>query len=92
MFTGYARGAAFSLLYPRFTAVVPKPDLGSIPVTVTVPLGEEHLLEYVNSWVEEQKSTGLVEAKLDYWIHGEGTKIERGPRWSVGRDVLHLWR
>jgi hypothetical protein len=56
-----------------------------------VPLGEEHLLEYVNSWVEEQKATGLVEAKLDYWIHGEGAKLEPGPRWSIGRDVLGLW-
>jgi hypothetical protein len=91
MFTGYARGAAFSLLHPSFSAVVPEPALGSIPVTVTVPLGEEHLLEYVNSWVEEQKATGLVEAKLDYWIHGEGAKLELGPRWSIGRDVLGLW-
>jgi Na+/H+-dicarboxylate symporter/ABC-type amino acid transport substrate-binding protein len=92
MFTGYARGAAFSLLYPRFSAVVPKPDLGTIPVTVTVPLHEERLLEYVNSWVEEQKANGLVEDKLDYWIHGEGAKAERGPRWSIGRDVLGWWR
>jgi hypothetical protein len=59
---------------------------------VTVPLHEEHHLEYVNSWVEEQKANGLVEDKLDYWIHGEGAKAERGPRWSIGRDVLGWWR
>lgn len=92
MFTGYARGAAFSLLYPQFSAVVPKPDLGRIPVTVTVPLGEEHLLEFVNSWVEEQKATGLVDSALDYWVRGEGAKQARGPRWSIGRDVLGWWR
>jgi ABC-type amino acid transport substrate-binding protein len=92
MYTGYARGAAFSLLYPQYSAVIPKPGLGSIPLTVTVPLHEGALLEFVNSWIEEQRSSGLVDAKLDYWIHGEGTRAERGPRWSIGRDLLGWWR
>jgi len=92
MLTGYVRGAAFSLLYPRFSCVVPQPDLGSVPITVTVPQHEEALLEFVNSWVEEQRASGLVDAKVDYWIHGKGALAERRPRWSVGRDVLGWWR
>jgi len=92
MFTGYVRGAAFSLLYPQFSAVVPKPDLGSVPITVTVPRHEEALLEFVNSWLEEQRASGLVDAKLDYWTRGKGTDAERGPRWSVARDELGWWR
>jgi Na+/H+-dicarboxylate symporter len=92
MFTGYGRGAAFSLLYPRFSCVVPQPDLGSVPITVTVPQHEEALLEFVNSWVEEQRASGLVDARIDYWIHGKGALAERGPRWSVARDVLDWWQ
>jgi len=71
---------------------VPEPDLGSVPLTVTVPWHEEVLLEFVNSWVEEQRASGLVDAKVEYWIRGKGAEVERGPRWSVARDVVGWWQ
>jgi ABC-type amino acid transport substrate-binding protein len=92
MYTGYARATAYSLLHPRLAAVVPSPGLGGVPLAMTVPAGEEDLLQLVNAWLEQARASGLLEAKLDYWARGKGARAEEGPRWSIGRDVLGWWR
>jgi ABC-type amino acid transport substrate-binding protein len=92
MYTGYARATAYSLLYPQFAAVVPSPGLGGVPLAMTVPAGEEDLLQLVNAWLEQARASGLLESKLDYWARGKGARAEEGPRWSIGRDVLGWWR
>jgi ABC-type amino acid transport substrate-binding protein len=92
MFTGFDRASAYSLLYPQFTAVVPEPGLGSVPIAMIVPVGEEALLDVVNAGVEVGTASGAFKEKLDYWIHGKGTQLERSPRWSVARDVLGWWQ
>jgi len=92
MYTGFERATAYSLLHPRLSAVVPAPGLGGIPIALTVPEHEEDLLAFVNAWLEEERASGLIQAKLDYWVRGEGARAERGPRWSIGRDVLGWWQ
>ena len=92
MYTGYARATAYSLLYPQLAAVVPTPGLGGVPLAITVPAGEEDLLQLVNAWLEQVRASGLLEAKLDYWARGKGARAEEGPRWSIGRDILGWWR
>jgi ABC-type amino acid transport substrate-binding protein len=91
MYTGRDRATAFSLLYPRLSAVVPEPDPGSVPIAFTVADGEVELLAFVNAWLEEELASGLIREKLDYWVRGEGVRRERDPRWSIGRNVLRLW-
>lgn len=92
MYTGYGRATAYSLLYPQLAAVVPSPGLGTVPIAFTVPEGEEDLLQLVNAWLEQARASGLLEQKLDYWVRGKGARAEEGPRWSIGRDVLGLWK
>ena len=91
-FTGYDRALAYSVAYPQFAAVVPTPDFGSIPIAISVPAGEEPLLALANAFVEVGAAEGVFQAKLDYWIKGEGAQLEREPRWSIGRNVLGWWR
>src|SRR6185503_9200236 len=43
MFTGLDRAAAYSLMCPQFSAVVPAPNLGGVPIAIIVPKGEEAL-------------------------------------------------
>jgi polar amino acid transport system substrate-binding protein len=92
MYTGYGRATAYSLLYAQFAAVVPSPGLGSVPVAFTVPEGDEDLVQLVNAWLEQARASGLLEAKLDYWVRGKGARAEEGPRWSIARDVLGWWK
>jgi Na+/H+-dicarboxylate symporter len=92
MYTGYGRATAYSLLYPQLGAVVPSPGIGSVPLAFTAPAGEEDLLQLLNAWLEQARASGLLEAKLDYWARGKGARAEEGPRWSISRDVLGLWK
>ena len=92
MYTGYERGTVYSLLYPQFSAVVPDEGLGSVPLAFTTPPDESRLLEFVDAWVEDARASGLLDQKLEYWVHGSGARAELGPRWSVGRNVLGWWR
>lgn len=91
MYTGYGRATAMSLVHPSLSAV-PTPGLGAVPIAFTVPEGEEDLVQLVNAWLEEARASGLLEAKLDYWVRGKGARAEEGPRWSIARDVLGWWR
>jgi len=90
-FTGFDRAAAYSLVAPQFGAVLPSPGLGSVPIAVAVPRGEHTLLEFFNAVVADGHASGLFANRLDYWIKGGGTRIEREPRWSIGGNVLGLW-
>jgi hypothetical protein len=66
--------------------------MGSVALAVAVPKGETTLLEFADAAVEDGLASGLFADRLDYWVHGGGTRIEREPRWSIGRNVLGLWK
>jgi ABC-type amino acid transport substrate-binding protein len=91
-FTGFDRASAYSLVAPQFVAVIPSPGLGSVPIAVAVARGEHTLLEFFNAAVEDGHASGLFANRLDYWIKGGGARIEREPRWSIGANVLGLWK
>jgi Na+/H+-dicarboxylate symporter len=81
-------GAAWTLLYPEFSLVVPKPAV-FMPVGYSVAYGNEKLLNVFNAWLVAEKSKGTIEALYNYWMLGEAAKTKRPPRWSVIRDILH---
>lgn len=91
-FTGFDRASAYSLVYPQFTAVIPSPGLGSVAIAVAVPSGEQTLRDFFNAVVEDGLASGLFADRLAYWIKGEGARVEREPRWSIGGNVLELWK
>ncbi len=80
-------GAAWTLLYPSYTVIVPKPTV-FIPSAYAVALGNENLLSAFNAWLTTEKAKGTVDALYKHWMLGEAAKIERPPRWSVIRVVL----
>jgi Na+/H+-dicarboxylate symporter/ABC-type amino acid transport substrate-binding protein len=92
MFTGYDRALAYSMAWPQFAAVLPSPDFGSVPIAIAVPAGEEALVDYANAVVEVGNASGVFKEKLDYWIQGKGSQLEKEPRWSIGRNVLGWWK
>ncbi len=79
-------GAAWTILFPRFSVVVPRPVL-QVPVVYTVPRDRPLLLRAMNAWLLIEKETGGIDALTDYWIQGK-TKEVQPPRWSVVRNVL----
>ncbi len=79
--------AAWTLLYPQYSVVVPQPGPVGIPSAFGVAPAATELLDVINEWVVFADSAGTVQQAYDYWILGEGAK-QPEPRWSVLRNVL----
>jgi hypothetical protein len=80
-------GAAWNVLYPEHTVVVPKPVVRR-PVGMAVRSSDSEWLSFLDRWLDFQRMDGSLDRCRKYWIEGGGTK-ERTPRWCVIRDVLH---
>ena len=83
------RGSAWSLLYPQYSVVVPRPKITSVPLAYAVPLGQTGLAGFLDTWIELKKQGGTYDQLYRYWILGETVALKTEPRWSIIRDVLH---
>jgi len=80
-------GSAWTLIFPQFSVVVPKPNIVRGPLAIGTPKNAPELHEYVSTWVALKKENGTTRILYDHWILGQGAKSTR-PRWSIIRDVL----
>jgi ABC-type amino acid transport substrate-binding protein len=82
-------GSAWSLLYPAYTVVIPKPDVLAVPMAYPVARGDQELVNFINAWIELKKKDRTIAALYDHWILGKHA-VPRQPRWSVLRNVLGI--
>lgn len=80
-------GAAWTVLYPGYTVVIPKPATGR-PIGMAVRLEDQEWRNYLDRWLDFERLDGDLDRQQSYWIEGNGAK-ELPPRWCVLRDVLH---
>ncbi len=80
-------GAAWTLLHPEYSIVVPQPDPVRLPYAFGVALGSADLLAVIDEWITFADSEGTLDRARRYWVLGEGAEAT-GPRWSIARDVL----
>ena len=80
-------GSAWTLLFPRFSVVVPRPNVVTVPIAFATPKSAPDLYDYVSTWVALKRHDGIVKYLYDFWILGRGAESTK-PRWSVVRDVL----
>jgi Na+/H+-dicarboxylate symporter len=81
-------GSAWTLLYPEYEVVVPKPEITKNPLGYPIMKGDQEMLNFINNWIYLKKNDGTIEHLYNYWILGKGA-IEKEPRWSIIRNVLH---
>ena len=81
------RGSAWSLLYPQYSVVVPRPGSTSIPLAYPVAGGDTEFAQFLSTWIDLKKRDGTTQALYDYWILGKNAEPQQ-PRWSVIRNVL----
>ncbi len=81
-------GSAWTLLYPEYQVVVPKPVLSLLPLGYAVALGNTEMADFLNHWIDLKKKDRTIEKTYNYWILGQGVTIKE-PRWSIIRNVLH---
>ena len=82
------RGSVLTLLYPKFTVVVPEPGIVKIPLAYPVARRDQDWVQFVNTWIELKRRDGTIDALYDHWILGKQAG-KRQPRWSVIRNLLH---
>ena len=84
-------GSAWTLIHPAYSVAVPRPDVLAVPLSYGLARGDRELADFVNTWIDLKLKDQTIRSLYDYWILGR-TGLERSPRWSVIRDVLHLVR
>jgi ABC-type amino acid transport substrate-binding protein len=82
------RGSVLTLLYPKYTVVVPEPGIVKIPLAYPVARRDQEWVQFVNTWIELKRRDGTIDALYGHWIVGKQA-TKREPRWSVIRNVLH---
>ena len=80
--------SAWSLLYPQYAAVIPKPVTRKVPIAFPLPQNEESLDDFMKIWLELKKHDGSIQKSYDYWVLGKQSE-HKVPRWSVIRNVLY---
>jgi ABC-type amino acid transport substrate-binding protein len=81
-------GAAWTLLFPGYQVVVPRPSRTAQPMGFPVAAGDQDMVAFLNRWIDLKQKNGTIQKLFDHWILGEGAE-DTGPRWSIIRDVLH---
>jgi len=82
-------GSAWTILYPAYSVAVPEPYLKS-NAAFALPLGTTDFENFLNDWLQIQRTRGTIDKLYRKWILGEKV-AEKKKRWSIGRDVLGLW-
>jgi hypothetical protein len=81
-------GSAWSLVYPAYTVAIPHPDVQAVPTAYEIAHGDREWVDFVDTWIELKKKDRTIARLYDYWILGRSA-VEREPRWSIMRNVLH---
>ncbi len=84
-------GSSWTLMYPAYTVAVPQPDVLALPVAYGIARNDRELADFVNTWIDLKLKDQTIQTLYDYWILGK-TGVDRTPRWSVIRNVLHWVR
>jgi Na+/H+-dicarboxylate symporter/ABC-type amino acid transport substrate-binding protein len=82
------RGSAWTLLYPKFSVVVPEPGIIKVPLAYPIGQHDAAFASFMNTWIDLKRKDGTIEMLYGYWVLGRDATPAR-PRWSVIRDVLH---
>jgi len=82
-------GSSWTLMYPQYAVVIPKPNVETFPLGYAVAKGNQDLLIFLNNWIQIKKNNTRIKAAYNLWILGQDA-VPKQPRWSVMRNVLKL--
>lgn len=82
-------GSAWTLMYPKYQAVVPMPDVSRLPLAYPVAGRDTEFADFLSQWILLKKSGMQYYRLYDHWILGKDA-VPREPRWSVIRNVFGL--
>jgi ABC-type amino acid transport substrate-binding protein len=80
-------GSAWTLRYPKYKVVVPKPHISKIPMAYPVSNDDREFADFLSQWITLKKNSLESRRLYDHWILGVDAE-PRHPRWSVIRNLL----
>jgi ABC-type amino acid transport substrate-binding protein len=87
LITSAEAGSAWTLMFPQYTVVIPKPNISKYPLGYAVAKGNQDLLNFLNNWIQIKKNGTQMKNAYNLWILGRGA-VPKKPRWSIVRNVL----
>ena len=87
MFYSAEAGSGWTLVYPDFSVVIPRPDIVAAPRSYALPRAADDLADFVDTWITLKRKDGDIDMAYRHWILGKGAERTE-PRWSVIRNVL----
>ncbi len=78
---------AWTLVYPRWTVVIPRGLKYECPMGFAMPDKQVEWRWFVDTWLDSAIKAGIGQNAYDYWILGKQKK-HKGKRWSVIRNIL----
>ncbi len=71
MIYGAAASSAWTLLYPEFAVVIPKPHLPPIAYGFGITTGDEDFRVFLGHWISMKKRSKTIEGFYKFWIEGK---------------------
>ena len=87
LFDSVEVGSAWTLLFPDYQAIIPRPLQSAAPLAYAVHGGDDRWLNFLNAWISLQIRDGSMDKLYNHWVLGK-TAVKKEPRWSVIRNVL----
>lgn len=87
--TSAEQGSVWTILYPEYMVIVPKPDLMKDVIAYPVKKGDMAFLTFLNSWLSLNQVNGIPDKLYSYWIRGENTRVKKR-RWNILNDVMGI--
>jgi len=79
-------GAAWAMLYPAYSSVIPSGLMLKVPVGFALPKSQGNYVQFINTWLKLTRSNGKQQIIYNYWILGKNPKQNKR-RWSVMNNV-----
>lgn len=74
MLFGAPAASAWTLIYPEYTVVVPKPRLPSLQMAFPINKNDVVFENFMRSWLNSKAQNKTIESFFDYWIKGQKRK------------------
>ncbi len=66
LLTSLEAGKSWTLLHPEYTTLCRREGIASFPASYAVAQQNANLLNFMNSWLELQRTSGKIERLFDY--------------------------
>ena len=71
MIYGAAAASAWTLLYPDYSVIIPKPHLSPLSMGFPIPSGDHRYEHFLSNWIKLKQNSKTIDAFYQYWIEGE---------------------